>query len=83
MFAFKPMSFERWEAANPDLAEQEPDPCPECSGEGEIVCGCCGHAATCEKCNGFGVVGLSLFERYKAQIERDRKAYERAQGLFA
>lgn len=27
-------------------------PCPECLGEGEITCDCCGVPSTCDVCNG-------------------------------
>lgn len=29
-------------------------PCPECDGEGELVCRCCGSEIDCESCDGTG-----------------------------
>jgi hypothetical protein len=40
----------------PACRGREPDPCPECCGEGEVDCRACGYSRPCDRCRGRGTV---------------------------
>lgn len=69
----KPMTYEEWIAANPDV---EPVICEECGGEGNVECECCGHFGRCSECGGTGEY-KNLRTIYREQLKEDRERAER------
>lgn len=68
------MSYQEWLKANHELKEED-YPCPECGGDGEIECGCCGHTNDCHACMGRGT---TLYWDYLKQAEKERLLLEKS-----
>tara|TARA_R110000737_G_scaffold282141_1_gene288781 strand:+ start:16 stop:369 length:354 start_codon:yes stop_codon:yes gene_type:complete len=59
--------FEEW-AKNMRLDYSESNPkveCPDCEGDGEIECDCCGHEKHCDVCDGNGKLRFNEASDFK------------------
>jgi hypothetical protein len=72
----------KWKRRNPDLVEMQ-DRCPDCWGDGEEECPCCGSLVECERCSATGKViplpdgkTVTLKMLYWIQRRRDKAAVE-------
>lgn len=74
MNALKPMTYNEWLAANPDI-EQEEVKCLDCNGTGKDECPHCGNEMDCEECGGTGKI-KSARDIYQAQLRADKKRLE-------
>lgn len=73
--SLKPMTYEEWIAANPDVEQTEQD-CPKCNGDGTEECWACGQDVDCDECNGTGVIN-SARQQYEEQRKKDEAALKR------
>ncbi|NLA67985.1 MAG: hypothetical protein GX856_07055 [Gammaproteobacteria bacterium] len=77
--SFKPLSFEAWR--DEQIASRPPDmpvDCPECDGEGDVECSCCGHERECDLCDGRGRVEWSELDEGQKRRLVHRGAYAKA-----
>lgn len=74
MNAPQPLTYREWLKSIP---KKERQICPQCVGDGEVKCGCCGTIHTCSDCGGEGffIDGNAPRDQYIAQVERERALY--------